>query len=91
MSLQGLIESMTPEVYERLKTAVELGKWPDGTVLSDEQKETSFQAVMAYQAKFNTDPQHFTIGQGGELVMKSKTELKNQYKETASIEMKTLD
>lgn len=30
MNLDDIINSMTPEVYQRLSTAVELGKWPDG-------------------------------------------------------------
>ncbi|HCN6444036.1 DUF1315 family protein, partial [Escherichia coli] len=28
MNLDDIINSMTPEVYQRLSTAVELGKWP---------------------------------------------------------------
>ena len=38
MSFQQVIGQMPKEVYERLKTAVELGKWPDGQPLTDEQK-----------------------------------------------------
>ena len=30
MDIEQIIDSMTPEVYQRLATAVELGKWPDG-------------------------------------------------------------
>lgn len=39
MNLDDIINSMTPEVYQRLSTAVELGKWPDGVALTEEQKE----------------------------------------------------
>lgn len=28
MNLDDIINSMMPEVYQRLSTAVELGKWP---------------------------------------------------------------
>lgn len=38
MNLDDIINSMTPEVYQRLSTAVELGKWPDGVALTEEQK-----------------------------------------------------
>ena len=38
MSFQQVIGQMPKEVYERLKTAVELGKWPDGQPLTEEQK-----------------------------------------------------
>ena len=34
MSFQQVIGQMPKEVYERLKTAVELGKWPDGKPLT---------------------------------------------------------
>lgn len=38
MNLDDIINSMTLEVYQRLSTAVELGKWPDGVALTEEQK-----------------------------------------------------
>lgn len=41
MNLDDIINSMTPEVYQRLSTAVELGKWPDGVALTEEQKRTA--------------------------------------------------
>ncbi len=39
MNFDDIINSMTPEVYQRLSTAVELGKWPDGVTLTEEQRE----------------------------------------------------
>lgn len=39
MNLDDIINSMTPEVYQRLSTAVELGKWPDGVTLTKGKKE----------------------------------------------------
>ncbi|EBX9032434.1 DUF1315 family protein, partial [Salmonella enterica subsp. enterica serovar Heidelberg] len=51
MNLDEIINSMTPEVYQRLSTAVELGKWPDGVALTPEQKENSLQLVMLWQAR----------------------------------------
>ncbi|MCG8669055.1 MAG: YeaC family protein [Pseudomonadales bacterium] len=48
MDFDAMIQSITPEVYENLKRAVELGKWADGTPLTQEQKETCMQAVIAY-------------------------------------------
>ncbi|MGL6163620.1 MAG: YeaC family protein [Aeromonas veronii] len=79
------IRQMPQEVYERLKTAVELGKWPDGKPLTDEQKATSLQAVMAWQAMHIDNPEHMNIGRGGEIVMKSKSELKRQYRDEEEI------
>ena len=34
MEINELVASMTPEVYQRLATAVEIGKWPDGVALT---------------------------------------------------------
>lgn len=79
MHVDSLISAMTPEVYERLRQAVETGKWADGTALTEVQKETSLQAVLIWQARNNPDPQHMTIGPDGLLVMKSKTELKREF------------
>ena len=79
------IRQMPEEVYERLKTAVELGKWPDGKPLTDEQKATSLQAVMAWQAMHLDEPEHMNIGRDGEIVMKSKSELKRQYRDEEEI------
>ena len=71
--------SFTPEVYQRLVTAVELGKWPDGVALTPEQKENSLQLVMLWQARHNTNAQHMTIDTNGQMVMKSKRELKEDF------------
>ncbi|TXS92788.1 DUF1315 family protein [Parahaliea maris] len=48
MEYQQLIESLTPEVYDKLKLAVELGKWPDGRRLSREQRQECLQALIAW-------------------------------------------
>ena len=79
MDVKDLIEVMTLEIYQRLVQAVELGKWPDGVALTPEQKENSLQAVMLWQSMNNVDPQHMSIGTDGQIVMKSKQELKQQF------------
>ncbi|MCL4145756.1 UNVERIFIED_CONTAM: hypothetical protein GTU68_057744 [Idotea baltica] len=50
MDFQELIEAITPDIYNKLKSAVELGKWPDGTQLTPMQKENTLQAIIAYDA-----------------------------------------
>lgn len=50
-SMGQLIEEITPEIYTNLKTAVELGKWNDGSRLSTEQIESSMQLVILYESK----------------------------------------
>ncbi|ENV9336169.1 YeaC family protein [Klebsiella aerogenes] len=79
MDIEQIIASMTPELYQRLATAVELGKWPDGVALTPEQKENSMQLVMLWQARNNTDAQHMTIDTNGQMVMKSKQQLKEDF------------
>lgn len=46
-----LVSQLNPDVYQRLRTAVELGKWPDGRALTAQQRETSMQAVLTYEVK----------------------------------------
>ncbi len=79
MNLDDIINSMTPEVYQRLSTAVELGKWPDGVTLTEEQKENCLQLVMLWQARHNIEAQHMTIDTNGQMVMKSKQQLKEDF------------
>ena len=79
MNVEVLVNSMTPELYERLRLAVETGKWPDGTVLEPAQREQTIQLVMLYQAKVEKSQQQFTGGADGHIVQKSKQELKSEF------------
>lgn len=49
MTLDDLIKSINPEVYENLKQAVELGKWANGQKLTEEQVGLCLQAIMYYE------------------------------------------
>lgn len=51
-SFDELIDRLTPEIYQQLKTAVEIGKWPNRQALRKEQRELCLQAVIAYEKKF---------------------------------------
>ena len=44
MNVDALLAGMTPEIYERLRTAAETGKWADGNPLTVTQKEACLQA-----------------------------------------------
>ncbi|WP_064605266.1 YeaC family protein [Photobacterium sp. J15] len=79
MELEQLLNSMTPDVYQRIVTAVELGKWPDGTPLTQEQRDSAMQAVMLYQSRHNINPEHMSVAAGGEMKFKSKAELKRDF------------
>jgi uncharacterized protein YeaC (DUF1315 family) len=76
MQFDDLLASITPEIYQRLVTAVELGKWPDGVALSADQRANSMQLVMAYQAKFCPSEEAFRVGADGQLITRSKAEMK---------------
>lgn len=81
MDTQQLINAITPEAYQRLLYAVETGKWPEGTPLSQQQRDSCMQAVMLYQSKHNIQADHMSVGVGGEVVFKSKAELKKRFSE----------
>jgi uncharacterized protein YeaC (DUF1315 family) len=49
--LARMLAALTPEIVANLKTAVELGKWPDGRRLSDEQRRTCLQAVIVWEGR----------------------------------------
>lgn len=51
MTYEQLIAAMTPDMHRSLKRAVELGKWPNGERLSDEQRSTCLRAVIAYDQR----------------------------------------
>ncbi len=54
------VENITPEIYQNLKSAVELGKWEDGRRLTPEQRELCLQAMIAWEAK--NLPEHERTG-----------------------------
>lgn len=49
--LEKMLAALTPEIVANLKRAVELGKWPDGRRLTDEQRATCMQAVLVWEHK----------------------------------------
>lgn len=51
MKLDEVAQALTPEIHERFKEAVAIGKWPDGKTLTQEQKEICIQAIIAYEHK----------------------------------------
>ena len=50
-SFSEMIENITPDIYQSLKLAVEIGKWSDGRKLSAEQRELSLQAMIAWEVQ----------------------------------------
>jgi len=46
------LKYLTPELYRRFRKAVEIGKWPDGNALSEQQLAICMQAIIAYEQKY---------------------------------------
>ena len=49
-TVNELVESLTRSMASDLKQAIELGKFPDGQVVSNEQKELMIEATILYDA-----------------------------------------
>ena len=48
-TLEQMLASLTPEIVTAFRQAIEIGKWPNGRRLSDEQRATCLQAVIAWE------------------------------------------
>ncbi|RYY79980.1 MAG: DUF1315 family protein [Moraxellaceae bacterium] len=49
MNIDQIMAALTPEIVQRFKTAIEIGKWPDGRPVTAAQRETCMQAVVAWE------------------------------------------
>ena len=59
MTFEHLATRMSREVYEQLKTAIEIGRWPNGLPLTQAQKEISLEAVLRFETA-NLPPEQRT-------------------------------
>lgn len=78
MDVEQLVENMNEALYVRLRDAVETGRWPDGQPLTPQQKEDSLSLVMMYQARKMDQTDPFAIGKDGQLIQKSKAQLRRE-------------
>lgn len=85
MQFDDLLASITPETFERLVQAVELGRWPDGVKLNEAQREHCIQLVMAYQARYCPSEEAFRVGADGQLVTRTKRAMKDELKSADTI------
>lgn len=83
MPMEDVLKVMSPEIYQRLVTAVELGKWSDGVALTPEQKDNALQMVLLWQSRNNAEADHMSINQQGEIEIKSKQALKQRFAASA--------
>jgi len=85
MNIVQLVENMDENMYLRLKHAAETGKWPEGNKVDQAQRDSALQIVMAYQAKHLNSDEMLTIGSDGEIVTKTKYELKKEFSDQNNI------
>lgn len=85
MDFKQIVMAMSPDTYHKLAEAVATGRWADGSLLTEQQKEQTMQLVMAYQAYVMKSNEIFTIGDDGQMVFKSKAELKKELAADTSI------
>jgi uncharacterized protein YeaC (DUF1315 family) len=50
-SIEVMLEQLTPEMIEQIKSAIEIGKWPDGSSVKAEQLEHCMQLLILYEAR----------------------------------------
>ena len=79
MDIIQLVDTMSEEMYLRLKCAAETGKWPEGTSVDKEQQLSALQITMAYQSKHLNSDQTLSIGPKGEMIVKTKRELRADF------------
>lgn len=51
MNIEQMLAVLDADIVARLRTAVEIGKWPNGVVLTAEQRQISMQAVIAWEVQ----------------------------------------
>lgn len=61
MTFEKVAQNLTEEVYHRLRESLQLGKWPDGKMLSDEQKKICMEAIITYEVA-NDVPEYKRVG-----------------------------
>ena len=54
-SIEELIAVMDEDTYKSIQTAVEIGKWKDGKLLTSEQVEHCLQILILYEARYFSD------------------------------------
>ncbi len=91
MDFHSLVAAMSDETYQKLVDAVATKRWADGQLLSDSQHAQTMQLVMAYQAKVLRSEEPFTIGADGQMVIKSKAEMKQKLPVNSAVTAEPLD
>ena len=86
MDFNTIVSTMTPEIRDNFSRAIEIGRWADGSKLTDEQRATCMRAVIAWDASYAEETDEpFKVQKGGKLITSiSKTKAKNIAADTTS-------
>ena len=92
MEYEKYVNDLDQQTVNKLKTAVELGRWENGEKLTNEQTESAMQAVMLWQAKhvISSSNEPFKVNGKGEFSVGKGQKLKEVPLEYQSIEQDNL-
>ena len=85
MDIINVVDNLSDDMYQRFKCAAETGKWPEGVDVDQNQRDTAMQIVMAYQSRVLKSKEMLTIGENGEIISKSKREIKEEFSDPNNI------
>ncbi|WP_444883685.1 DUF1315 family protein [Microbulbifer sp. PSTR4-B] len=51
MSFEQLLNNLNPQIVASLRRAIELGKWPNGVVITADQRSLCAEAVASWEAQ----------------------------------------
>lgn len=52
MNKQDILNTLTPEIVDKFRRAIEIGRWDNGDKISVEQRQTCMQAVMIWEYEY---------------------------------------
>lgn len=87
MDIYNVLSQLTKDNIARLTYAVEVGFFPEGKHLSQEQRDYAMQLIMLYQSKYNINAQHMSVDIGGKLKVKTKAEFKQEWTKDLQIKI----
>lgn len=80
MNKQDILNSLTPNIVAKFRSAIEIGKWDNGVRLTDEQRQTCMQAVMVWEHEY------LPIEERTGYIQKPKDDLGNTVGEDCDVE-----
>lgn len=52
MNKHDILSTLTPQIVDKFRTAIEIGRWENGEKLTDAQRQTCMQAVMVWEHEY---------------------------------------